>query len=827
MSSFEPLSRKRKAGGEQAASPKRQKRTNREVSASSTPATTSLAAVAAAVSDQEPLVPARKGWWHGSIAPAPVGRQEDSCPIDWNHPKLKDVTAEQKDMYELKSPWKPVSDKTNPEAQAILNARYGRSYNTETWRKKFMRTNLLVFRATNQWWERLYIGLERHVGKCAKNKKEKKALKTKRPPVVKYHGQIFTIYIQDPDEEDGTWIEERGVPLAAACQASPFFAESVKKGVSAMTVKTTPDLLDSFTSCFAPKRLTTLPKVGHRLILDEAEDSHYFITFPTNFTLNDLFQLYNLASGLDSIGICDMILDEWRDILRQEQQLRHDFQTGTRSWTDLPAGPIPDILDFSPSYLNTLWESQYIDSEDTARTFWLDTLALKGEAGYEKIKDELEDYSDAFLEDWMKCLPLERRQEVVNMHGERHTESQGTDGTSKTSSRNITPEPDEHDEDEYVTVQDVSFPSIDPDTASESGHQDQMGEDSPTSNTNKETNKESASSHTSFESIQVTTNAEHNGFKAQLAHKKIELATIKEKLESLRRAQRKDEDEMNDEWNDIADASGSEYTDSLSDPTILLNGNSHNFCMTYHNHNRLKICCYKVDIPIVNSNIDVEVSEVTTTRPSHHINMEINGIPGFIIQNHTGYSTRDFQDLPNSFPEWDWEKVRSINCYEDRKQGEDYGLTPRPIWLPRPVYFDGGYIGQGRCPFQDEFGRWPCHPGYRNANWVKDDADREDDDGQEESDEDLEAVDADEDDGDSDEKDENEGDSSEDEDGRSQEYGQRNGNNGEKRKRDQPQRWVECFIDRQADKEYAPTAPVFSRQGYGFDGYRMCITGWY
>lgn len=98
--------------------------------------------------------------------------------------------------------------------------------------------------------------------------------------------------------------------------------------------------------------------------------------------------------------------------------------------------------------------------------------------------------------------------------------------------------------------------------------------------------------------------------------------------------------------------------------------------------------------------------------------MTINGIPGFIIQNHTGYSPHDFKQLPKSFPDWDWQRVRSVNCFADCSkqgpQGVKAGLDDKYI-LPKPVYYK---VNNGGIYFQDEKGRWPNHPGYNDPSWL-------------------------------------------------------------------------------------------------------------
>jgi hypothetical protein len=82
------------------------------------------------------------------------------------------------------------------------------------------------------------------------------------------------------------------------------------------------------------------------------------------------------------------------------------------------------------------------------------------------------------------------------------------------------------------------------------------------------------------------------------------------------------------------------------------------------------------------------------------------------------------------YPEWDWEKVRAVHRFYQIPSEYSNLYDHHPMLEPVPIYFDGttgngdksGYGSALRKtrqhPWQDKFGRWPSHPGYRNPLWT-------------------------------------------------------------------------------------------------------------
>lgn len=809
-------------------------------------------------------------WWLGSVDPTPAGLPDDPCPVDWS--KVPDVTVMHRDVYEMRSPWKPQPDYSISQVKETLNERYSLDHNGETWRKKFMKANKLVYQNLKLWYERQSIGLEAWVGKMPKSKKDRTGPKRKRDPALKYHGKTFTLYIQSPGMVEGTWSDECEMPLESASQASPYFAGSIQKSSYTMVIKTTHRTADLFISCFAPRRRFSLPKFGHRLLREE-DGSFTYLEFPTNITQDDLFSLYTLASGTNSMDVCDMIIDHWRDVLQKEQHLREQFQSGERAWTDLPSETITCILDFEPHHLNAIWNYETVAYNSTVHTFWLDILELKGEIAYEKIKADLDQYCYEFLVDWMERLSPEKSEEIKQLLAYSHQfadhesyhDSESIDGsemshdsqsisTTDQDSRPVTPSKDysNHDEQHKQIHESVIIESIEANTP---GHFTEQDADIPTTEEESQDSHISGSrdpssrtSHESFEpfldlsDLPEEKDYDTAAYAANLDEKRRKLQQFVDELRADALTQQSieepEESVAEDSTQDSAVESGSEYEYIPPDhtPLLLLQGGTAGVCRIYHNHNRLDNPCYKGSSALYHKeDLSHNKAGTTTARPSHHIKMTIYGTPGFIIQNHTGYSTHEFRDLPKQFPDWDWERVRAVHCYENCEGlGLGHCRDMYPLIFPQPVYFDNGYQGLGRCPFQDDDGRWPSHPGYRNPKWGENEEDFEEqdvempdiplpvDDEDEDRDEEPEGQSDDEDK----DFDENESEDEEEEQLRRKFRGRKKSEKIKKitkkrkhTKEPKQDRWIEILSDRKIDPNERPTAPVFSRFGYGFGGF--------
>ncbi|KAF2119982.1 hypothetical protein BDV96DRAFT_641848 [Lophiotrema nucula] len=122
------------------------------------------------------------------------------------------------------------------------------------------------------------------------------------------------------------------------------------------------------------------------------------------------------------------------------------------------------------------------------------------------------------------------------------------------------------------------------------------------------------------------------------------------------------------------------------------------FCGRYHKHAEVNLPCHlkhpKPDIP--------DDNDLLSDRPENHVKMTINGITGFTIINHCPFSNDYFRQLPELETEWNWERIRSVNFYDDPGQG----IMNRS---GRPSYFANHE--------KDQMGRYPSHPGYNSPQW--------------------------------------------------------------------------------------------------------------
>ncbi|KAF2276874.1 uncharacterized protein EI97DRAFT_490462 [Westerdykella ornata] len=158
----------------------------------------------------------------------------------------------------------------------------------------------------------------------------------------------------------------------------------------------------------------------------------------------------------------------------------------------------------------------------------------------------------------------------------------------------------------------------------------------------------------------------------------------------------------------------------IPDPDLhpLLNAPPHTFCATYHIHASREPSCYLTSSqpqhpsnPPSHSH-SLPVSTSPRPRQAHHVHMTLPPIHGYTIINHTGLPNQDFQRLPLRYPQWDWPRIRAVVWSAQPLDGRS---ACRAVWDYRPMYFDGGLEGTGR--WRDEWGRWPCHPGWRDAAW--------------------------------------------------------------------------------------------------------------
>jgi hypothetical protein len=333
----------------------------------------------------------------GSVTAEPVLSQTSACPIDWS--KVKGIEDMHKDVYILRSPWKPAPDKSMENIKIELNQLHNLSIGTEAWRKKFMKANKQVFLCTGKYWAEHWIGIESLVGKPSKAQQQAAHAKGKSQDPGKYTGEVFTFHIVTDDQV----VEEtRLVPLAEACEASIYIKETVRKGHTSVYVPSSTKIIDLWIACILPGRRSKIPTLGQRLTQDDDEGIR-MIEFATEVTIADLAELYIFCApnvGIGSIDVQDLIIDHWRGIHLYHLCICNEYATGLRKWTDVPAQPVQMIMDFEPVDMNYLW--QHTVKDDPVRMFWLDVLEMKKEQTIEKINKEYEEengYSRDFLED--------------------------------------------------------------------------------------------------------------------------------------------------------------------------------------------------------------------------------------------------------------------------------------------------------------------------------------------------------------------------------------------------------------------------------------------
>jgi hypothetical protein len=124
---------------------------------------------------------------------------------------------------------------------------------------------------------------------------------------------------------------------------------------------------------------------------------------------------------------------------------------------------------------------------------------------------------------------------------------------------------------------------------------------------------------------------------------------------------------------------------------------SDEFCAAYHNHGT-ESRCYRMTDP---SALSKQLNDDTLDEPIIH-KLEIKGVQGCEVIDNTG-SGLNLNLLQGQKPQWDWERIQSINswivAHPNRPQTRE----------PRPVYFE--------YEKTDDYGRYPSHPGYNDPQW--------------------------------------------------------------------------------------------------------------
>jgi hypothetical protein len=343
---------------------------------------------------------------HPTHPPQPVLPDDASCPVDWTLEALRGLPPRSIESYLLRTPWKAKSEHSTEEVRDILNAKYNKTFSAEAWRKRSRVVNQRVYLATGMWWKDFTTGLDDYFEVKQKDSgkgKDKSATiedatgedevnSASRP--VQHKGQFFTILAND---EEGVNFR-RYATLDAASAASELFANAIKKDtyVYPRRFDTTRRALDRFLSCFMPQQQANLSTSGCELVARTKGMSLRFLEL--DWTISDLFQVFHLADELGSHKVCNMVLNAWRKLLRNEEELRDQYQRGERNLSDPTIKSAPSILDFKPTELNKLSYSESTSEVRlAAQDFWVGVLVITGDRGLQKISENKNEYSQEIL----------------------------------------------------------------------------------------------------------------------------------------------------------------------------------------------------------------------------------------------------------------------------------------------------------------------------------------------------------------------------------------------------------------------------------------------
>ncbi|KAF2265228.1 hypothetical protein CC78DRAFT_579635 [Lojkania enalia] len=330
--------------------------------------------------------------------PTPTPPNNGKCPIDWSDEEFDTVKQLYREIYELRAPW-TMNPRSYEKIGKILSAKYGDRPCAETQRKRFGKVNRVVFETKGIWFKTSDQGIKDLVGSQDKAggkgvKKNSTKSKTKWNRAIHHEGEFFTFFIMEDDEDESLY-ETREVPIELARDISTMVTKSIDEDIEyGIGLAVSEEIADAYISCFYPNRRSTLPRMIHRLV--QYSGVRVWEDNPITWTPSKSIQLYCLALDMGSPDICDMILDHWRELFKNEIELRFDYETGRRAFHDVPVEAALHILDFEPDNMNTLWA--WTKNDDPARKLWLEMLAAKGNKAIEKLNEDYDEYDRSFLQ---------------------------------------------------------------------------------------------------------------------------------------------------------------------------------------------------------------------------------------------------------------------------------------------------------------------------------------------------------------------------------------------------------------------------------------------
>lgn len=701
-----------------------------------------------------------------------------------NH--MKTLTKEQIHAYELRAPWKPHGEqRTWRELLAIVQtSAYSNVTSPEGVRKRFAKANTCVYMATGVYFENSVVGLEKFGIRIRKSvhkiKRARAAPKqtpqqtpkqTLRPPRLQTVGFILqppnTLYDdrcikccdqgqcydkgcrQDDccslccetdflcqgcrpsgDRRDDCCAKDCGEvicrcpcehqgrapePNHTAVRWREFLAEknavfgcpehqplvtreverakmeavSLRKIEDLNSPRVEPKAFDIFTNCFAPNNRLDVPSQLQYLDTRWAEDYIYHVYEDTgaDYTVGDILKAYCCSQVLECPAVSDVILRQLMRIIEDEEALAAKYKSGAIELHDNLDVKLR-VLDFEPEDVNYVFNHTLVD--DPIRLLLLDIITYKGDYGSAQIKADEDRYHPVFLKYWK-----------MREYDRKHTRLASL-------------------------LQDHALLDV----------------------------------RRSFEEA----GSFSNGTKLQLEE---DLAYVREKLQEISRhiaalsagpteAPREDglvgKIKFNSDWMDeeeepgtiwggckflgwlrpisVSDKDGVQVEDEqrfreAMTADTLVSKDEADFCNTYHNHNHGTegYVCYRSQMNETPSSVEPNYVERPGRMHMHDVEVEIAGVK-HTIQDHTldrlGGIT--ICSLVERYPEWDWPRIKSIDCYDHLYQTSHAApgvfktdRNARPNYYPKHV--------------RDWENRYPSHPSYRvRASYLVKHVDQDDDD---------------------------------------------------------------------------------------------------
>jgi hypothetical protein len=319
--------------------------------------------------------------------PQAYGRydQETDSPINWGADAFSKLELIDQRVYDLRAPWNP-KHRTDDEVVKLYEEITGKKYSNQGLRKRFEETNRTIFVATGVYFQS--IGLQKYgiptdadmKGKMKQTGSGQYAGTTYKPAKKSEKKQAAKKDSVDKVDEFDKVKETKGVKVPEAAEfileTTPEFG-CISGLISIEVMETlcidfskdmysadvnfdycTEATFDRWYSCVCFGHRYTLPKRVYKL--KELSGKHEYVDEGVPpVTIQNLLDTYCFSQLMGTTAVSDMILDEIRQALVNEEAIVAKYAQGSICEGD--CNDVVRFLDLAPQDIEKLWLATRID----------------------------------------------------------------------------------------------------------------------------------------------------------------------------------------------------------------------------------------------------------------------------------------------------------------------------------------------------------------------------------------------------------------------------------------------------------------------------------